>query len=397
MAGIVILSVDRTLAARVGDALGGRVPVDLVQALEPGMIAGPTVIIVDRSAISPDRSVAATISSIVQDGGGCPVVLASDERDADQVLRAIRAGASDVIDRAGEHAEIGDVLMRLLNQKIAETGETGRMTLVLGADHDAAAMVATDIAIARGRGRPGALLIDFTLPTSAAEVYLDLRVDYGLASAVADIERMDTSLLSSALTRHEPSGLMLLTFDGGTGGEPVGIAPGDIAALVRLLRASCTDLVLCAGSLRHGALLRELAEGANRIELVCSQSIRQLEASRRLLDRIGADAATLDRMRLLLWDHQPGILLDGRRMADALGIGGVLGVPVDPVRSRNALNAGRPLALEADGGPYMQAIRRACGIAGGNRSGQFGATIGSTIGGFDRLKRAVLKAVERAP
>lgn len=392
MAGIVILSVDRTLAGRITDSLGGRVPVTLAQTLEPRMATGATVVIVDRSAIPPERSLAATISAVVEVAGSCPVVLATDDRDTDQVLCAVRAGASDVIDRTAGGSEVGEVLMRLLNAVITDSGDSGRLTVLLGVDHEATAIAATDIAIARGRGRPGTLLIDCTLPTSAAEAYLDLRVEYGLASAVADLERLDASLLSSALARHEPSGLMLMTFDGGTGAEPVGIAPTDIAALVRLLRTSCSEIVLCTGSLRHGGLLRELVVAANHVELVCAQSIRQLEASRRLLDKIGADAATLDRMRLLLWDHQPGVLLDGRRMADALGIGGVLGVPVDPVRSRNAINAGRPLALEADGGAYMQAIRRACGMMSSQRAFPLGPPNGS----MNRLKRAVLQIVERS-
>lgn len=391
MAGIVLLSVDRMLAGRIGSALGSRVRVDLVQSLDQRLTDGPTVIVIDRVAMPPERSIAATIAGVVEQAPGCPIVLATDDRDADQVLGAVRAGASDVIDREDEGAEIRDVLMRLLNAALVERGENGGLTLVLGTDPEATAMVATDIAITRGQGRPGAMLIDCTLPTSAAETYLDLRVDYGLASAVADLERLDTSLLSSAVARHEPSGLMLLSFDGGTGAEPVGIAPNDIASLVRLLRAACSDLVFCAGSLRHGGLLRELAASANRIELVCSQSIRELEASRRLLDRIGADTATLERIRLLVWDHQPAVLLDGRRMADALGLGGVLGVPVDPIRRRNALNAGQPLAMEADGGAYMQAIRRASGLPGPHRA----ISIGGSAGGIGRLKQAVLKVVER--
>jgi pilus assembly protein CpaE len=96
---------------------------------------------------------------------------------------------------------------------------------------------------------------------------------------------------------------------------------------------------------------------------VCSQSIRELDACRRLLDRVAFDTASSDRMRLLVWDNDPRVLLDGRRMADVLGIEAVLGVPTDRVRIRNALNAGQPLALRKDTGGYLQAIRRACDIA----------------------------------
>ena len=92
-------------------------------------------------------------------------------------------------------------------------------------------------------------------------------------------------------------------------------------------------------------------------------------------------------MRLLVWDHEPRILLDGRRMADVLGIEGVLGVPTDRVRMRNALNAGQPLALARDGNDYLQAIRRACDLSAPARR--------PMLGGLDKVRRAILRQTER--
>lgn len=382
MANILLLSVDRVLAERIGQAMGDRVTVDLVQSVDPDRLNAPCVIVIDRAAIPPERAIATAIATVKDSAAGRAVVLATGDREAEPLLHAIRAGADDVIPREGEGAEIAAVLSRLLNSAMADQDNHGRLTLLLGADRDAAAMAATDMAISLAVAGSGpVLLIDCTLPTSAAQTYLDIPVTYGLAAAVADRDRLDAGLLASALARHDASGLMLLTFDGGTGTEPSGISPGDLAALIRLLRRCCGHLVLNAGSLRHPGLLRETVAQADRVELLCSQSIRELEASRRLLENIGTDRAHVEAMRLLVWDHQPGILLDGRRLADALGIGSVMALPADRVRLRNALNAGRPMALDADGGPYMQAIRRACGTGTASR--------------IDRLRKTVLKVVER--
>jgi len=365
---IQLLSVDRTLAEAIGEALAGRVPVELVQSLDcekPGgeQPGGPGIVVVDRAAIPPERSVAAAVAEVVAAAGGRPVVLATDRADSDDILRAVRAGAADVMPRQSAGRDMAEVLSRLLNGALIEHGKGGRLTVVLGADQHAAAVAATDLALLRCNGGAPVLLIDCTLPTSTCEAYLDLKADYGLATAIAELERLDASLLASTLARHEPSGLMLLTFDGGTGSEPAGIAPNDIAALVRLLRACCGDVILCAGSLRHPALLRELGALADRVELVCAQSIRELETCRRLLDRVGFDAATRQRTRLLVWDHRTGVLLDKRRMAGVLDVAAAVAVPVDGVRLHNALNAGRPLALAADGSAYLQALRRVAGIA----------------------------------
>lgn len=386
MAEISLLSVDRTLADRLSSALNGRIPVNLVQTIEPrGPI--PTLIVVDGSAIPPDRSISSAVAEMVERAAGRPIVVATEHRDADVVLKAVRAGASDVIDRAAEGAEVGQVLTRLLNTLVANQNSAGQLTLVLGADPETAAVFATDLAIARTNDRGSHLLIDCTMPTSAAEAYLDIHADYGIASAVADIDRLDHILLSNALARHEPSGLMLLTLDGGTGSEPTGIAPADISALIQLLRATYDNVVLCAGSLRHGGLLRELAANADGIELVCSQSIRELDASRRLIDKLGLDGVTLRRTRLIVWGHSPNILLDGRRMTDALGVGSSANVPVDPVQMRNATNSGKPLALDGKDGAYVDALRRIGGVRNASKS--------QANAGIDWLRSAVTRVVER--
>ncbi|WP_159979591.1 MULTISPECIES: histidine kinase [unclassified Novosphingobium] len=386
MVRIHLLSIDRALAQRITDAMGAHVTVDMAQSLDDATFDGPGIVVIDHASIPAERSMASVIGEVAQAAPGRAVVLATEDMYAVHVLQAIRSGATDVMPRGAVAAEVSEILSRVLNSALASQGRLGRLTLVLGTDRDATAMLATDMALAHSLDGPPTLLIDCTLPSSTAEAYLDLKVDYGLASAITDIDRMDASLLGDALARHERSGLTVLTLDGGTGAEPVGIGPSDIVGLVQLLRASCAHVVLCGGSLRNGGLLRELASQAQSIEVVCSQSIRELDSCRRLLDRVAIDTASAQRLRLLVWDYDPRILLDGRRMADALDIDTMLGVPTDRVRMRNALNAGRPMMIERDGGPYAQAIRRACGISAPTKSNNFG---------IDKMRKAILRSVER--
>ena len=362
MATILLLSVDRTLAATIGEAVGERARVELVQTIEPEALEGVGLIVIDRAAIAPEKSLGVAIGAVTDAAQGWPVILATDEQDSGEILKAVRAGAIDVIGRSATVREISEVLSRLLNSVLIETGRGSQFTLVLGVDGEASSIAATDLALLRCKTRASVLLIDCSLPNSACETYLDMKAGYGIASAIADIERLDSSLLSSAVARHGPSNLMLLTLDGGTGAEPAGIAPGDFVALVRLLRTCCSDVILAAGSLRHAGLLRELGSLADRVELVCRQSIRELEASRQLLERIGPDTPTMERMRLLIWDHLPAVLLDGRRMAEVLDIGPVLGIPLDRAHGLNALNGGHPMSLDADARSYGQAMRRVAGI-----------------------------------
>jgi len=387
MAKVYLLSIDRAFAQHIAEAMGERVDVEMVQSIADIVFEGPGVIVVDHAAVPPERSLTAWITAVGDVAQGRAIVLATEDMYAAQVLLAIRAGASDVVARHADGAEISGILSRVLNHAILAQGRAGRMTLVLGADQEATAIAATDMALSCSIAGTPTLLIDCTLPSSTAEAYLDLKVDYGIASAVSDIDRMDTSLLSDALTRHEASGLSVITLDGGTGSEPAGLSPSDVVGLVQLLQASCGNVILCAGSLRHSGVLRELASKAEAIDVVCSQSIRELDACRRLLDRIALDTASVERLRLIVWDHNPHILLDGGRMADVLGIEAVLNMPTDRVRMRNALNAGQPLAMQKDGNGYLQAIRRACAIEAPARG---------TRAGLDKVRRAIMRSVERA-
>lgn len=388
MARVHLLSVDRTLCKRISDAMGAATQVEMIHSLDEADLEGPSIIVLDHASIPADRSLATVLAELVQGAPGRAVVVATDEWHPGAVMQAVRAGASDVLPRGANPGEINEVLTRMLNTALASQGRLGRLTLVLGTSEEATAILASDLALAHSLAQVPSLLIDCSLPSSTAEAYLDLKVDYGVASAVADIDRLDASLLSDALAHHEASNLALLTLDGGTGSEPSGVAPNDIVGLIQLLRASCGHIVLCAGSLRNGGLLRELASQAQAIEVVCSQSIRELDACRRLLDRIALDTASAERMRLMVWDYDPRVLLDGRRMAEVLGIDPVITIPIDRVRLRNALNAGRPMMVERDGGQYVQAVRRAAGR---------NAPVKGSFAGFDKVRRKILQTIERTP
>ena len=382
---VCLLSVDRAMANRLSDALGSGVQVRLAQAMTP---PGPaaTVIVVDEAAAPPNRSLAKSLGSIVDGARGRPVVLATDRADTETVLAALRAGASDVIDRNGQAGDIANVLIRVLNRQVANQSRTGHLTLVLGADPESAAIFATDLAITRATHDKQHLLVDCTMPTSAAEAYLDAQIDYGIASAVADLHRLDSILLSNALARHEASGLMLLTLDGGTGVEPTGLAAADIFALLKFLRSTCDEVTFCVGSLRNSALIRMLADEADGIEFVCSQSIRELKAVRRMVEQLDLEPALLQQIRLVVWGHDDAVLLDGRRIMDALGLGSFVNVPVDAAELRNAVNSGRPLSLKGRDTPYVKALRRV-------GRPQETARI-PVIGALDRVRNGLSRMVE---
>lgn len=356
MAQVILLSIDRALAERIETAFAGRAEFRMLQHLDKEDLPSAGVIVLDRAAIPQSRSLGAAVADAVSNSNGMPVVLACDSEDTSKILTAVRAGAADVLSRSATNDEIATVLGRLLNTAMVGQSRSGNFSLLFGPDKEAVSILATDMALTHAGAGRTTILIDCTLPKSACETYLDLKVSYGIASAVADIARLDSNLLASSVVRHEPSGLMLLTLDGGTGTEPTGLSATDITALVALLQTCCAQIVFCAGNLRNASLLRELMASADHIELVASQSILELDNVRNLMEQIAVDDSARQRSRLLMWDHQPGVLLDGKRMTDVLKIKASLGVPVDRTQMRNAMNLGNPLALDKTAGDYLKVL-----------------------------------------
>lgn len=380
MADIILLSIDRIFAERIEQAFDQRAKFRFVQQLVREDLPGAGVIVLDRAAIPQNRSLTSAVADTVAQAQGLPVVLACDTDDVAEVLAAIRAGATDVLPRDATGEEITLVLGRRLNAAIVGQARRGSLTLVLGPNPEAVALFSTDLALSYAQDGRSTVLVDCTIPKSACESYLDVKVSYGIASAVADMARLDASLLGNSLAQHRPSGLMLLTLDGGAQAEPVGLSVQDVSSLVELLQACCSNIVFCVGNLRNAALLGTLVQMADSVEMVATQSILELEALRRLTETVGISPEDRARSRLLMWDHQPAVLLDGKRMGDVLGVGQTLGIPVNPAQIRNALNLGRPIMSDSERrDPYCQIVQAVAGISRSNSAASLMSRISGAL------------------
>src|SRR3546814_18967166 len=63
----------------------------------------------------------------------------------------------------------------------------------------AASLHAVNFAVLRAKAEPDAMLIDCTLPLSPVSAALDLKLGYTIGDALQDAERLDRTLLQSAL------------------------------------------------------------------------------------------------------------------------------------------------------------------------------------------------------
>ncbi|MGL4961433.1 MAG: response regulator [Inquilinus sp.] len=361
---IVAATTDTALAAGLIAALEGTAAI-IRSAPETSPLAElcgkakPDLILLDADPVEGfGTALTEAVRAVAAADPDAPVIVLGDEGDARSVLRAIRAGAADVIDRGGDREALRSQLgQHLAGAPRGDTGGSGTMTLVLNGQPGGEGLFAVNLAVLRAKAAGGALLIDGALPSSEAGAALNVPLNYTMRDAAQDLSRLDRTLLSSALGHHVASGLHILPL--AVAGEEVhDIAPDAIVSMLLVLRALFGEVVLNAGGIRHPGLLDEFVRAAGRIYLVAPQKFTAVKACRDLLVQIGPNAQMLDRVTLVVEDHMPGIGLTEEQMREALGVRRSVRLPAARVELINALNAGRPLVLEQPRAPYSRALEK---------------------------------------
>ena len=361
---LIVATSDTALAARLIGPLEGvaaiiRSAPETAALLELCRKAAPDLVLIDADPVDGFGNMLGEAMREV--AGADPealVVVLGDEGDARSVLRAIRAGAADVVDRATEGDELRSQIARhLTGAPRGDAAGAGALTLVMSGQPGGEGLFAVNLAVLRAKARREGLLIDGALPSSEAGAALNVPLNYTIRDAIQDLSRLDRTLLSSALGHHAPSGLHLLPL--AVAGEEVhDIAPDAIASMLVVLRALFGEVVLNVGGIRHPGLLTEFTRAAARIYLVAPQRFTAVKACRDLLVQIAPNPQVLDRITLVVEDHMPGITLSEEQMRDALGLRRSVKLPAARVELINALNTGRPLVLDQPRAAYSRALQR---------------------------------------
>jgi len=361
---IVAATTDTPLAAGLIAALDGAAAIIRSAPETPSLAelcgkAKPDLILLDADPIEGfGTALTEAVRAVGAADPDAPIIVLGDEGDARSVLRAIRAGAADVIDRGSDREALRSQLgPHLAGAPRGDSGGSGTMTLVLSGQPGGEGLFAVNLAVLRSKAAGGALLVDGALPSSEAGAALNVPLNYTIRDAAQDLSRLDRTLLSSALGHHVASGLHILPL--AVAGEEVhDITPETIASMLLVLRALFGEVVLNAGGIRHPGLLDEFVRAAGRIYLVAPQKFTAVKACRDLLVQIGPNAQMLDRVTLVVEDHMPGIGLTEEQMREALGVPRSVRLPAARVELINALNAGRPLVLEQPRAPYSRALEK---------------------------------------
>ncbi len=282
-----------------------------------------------------------------------------DSGDAQAVLAAIRAGASDFLDRNSDGDQLRGELQRHLTAAASRAPrDSGQLTSIIAAQPGSGeGLFAANLAALRALRNRDTLLVDCSLPASDAAAALNLDCHYTLGSAFHDLRRLDRMLLNSALARHGGSGLQVLPLSL-PGEDLAGLTADRVLSVLSVLRGLFKEIVLLVSGLSYEALLFQAIDAASRCFLVTTQKFTAVKDCNELLRGLQIDGETLQRITLAIDDYHGEITLDEAQMLSALGLRRAVRLPPARVELINALNVGEPLALSRPRSPYGRALKR---------------------------------------
>ncbi|HET9681428.1 MAG TPA: response regulator [Candidatus Limnocylindrales bacterium] len=265
----------------------------------------PALILLDVSLPKLDGyAVAEKVRAQEAGGAHVPIIMLTAEKDVEQRIRALRAGADDYLVKPFHQAEllarIKSLLARLgMIEGTLAKPPLGRMIAFYGAKGGVGATtvaINTAIALHLEHDRK-VVLVDGVLQFGDHRVFLDLGPDRKSIADAVSAPTVDADLMKSVVVKHD-SGIDLLL-------APASPEEGDLVREDRLVEVlgllrSMYDFVVVDVDKRIGDLTLSVLDHADEIHIVktadlsCLKNVRlALEA----LDRIGYDRT---KVRLVL-------------------------------------------------------------------------------------------------
>lgn len=241
------------------------------------------------------------------EGGGAhvPIIMLTSEKEVEQKVRGLRAGADDFLVKPFHQAELLARMKSLLSRFGPQDGGAlgkpplGRMIAFYGAKGGVGATtiaINTAIAIAKEHDRK-VVLVDGALQLGDHRVFLDMGNDRKSITDAVAAPNVDSELLKSVLIQHE-SGVDLLLAPA-TPEESDLISEERMAQVLSTLRAMY-DYVIVDVDKRLGDLTLSILDHADELWIVMTADLSCLKNVRLVLDALHRIGFSADRLRMIL-------------------------------------------------------------------------------------------------
>jgi pilus assembly protein CpaE len=256
----------------------------------------PDVILVDIAAADPDSAITA-IEVLAKKAEETAVFAVSSLTQPQVIIRAMRAGASEFLDRDSGSGALLEAFGRFhaCQQGRKSGGVRGRLITILSAKGGCGATtIAVNTALALQKQYSRVALVDIA-PLGHTSLHLNVRPQFGLVDALRNLHRMDASLLEGFMTEL-PAGLRLLA--GLNLPAPLQVETSDLVLLFDLL-LDHYQFVVVDGSNRMDRITHTVCDLSELVLLVVQADVSSLWSAGRVREFLGGDPSS-PRVQLLV-------------------------------------------------------------------------------------------------
>lgn len=307
----------------------------------------PDLLILDMAPPVEDALNAA--SQYKLDHPECAVFLATEVFDPDTLLRALRAGAQEVLRRPLDRSSLREAVERVARQAAKKNGAgsatRGVITVFCNKGGSGVSTAATNLAISLKRlTNREVALADFDYQSGDAAFMLGLTPTKSLGD-VLSAPRIDSASVHDALLKHA-SGMHVLS-------QPEhldrvdGVTSDQIASVLDILH-STFDVVVVDAPHVFNEITLEIFDRSSTIVLMAEPSIPSVRAARRSLEIFQKlnFLVTPDRVRLVVNRRGEQSAISVAQIEETLGMPVFGSITNDYAAVSMAINVGKPLCGE---------------------------------------------------
>lgn len=379
---VIILNTDETVATDLRAALLAIDGVRIVAEVdEPAMLTQaldqlPAEVLLVHLDPNPAGIMDVVAPLIEQRKEQIAAIAMTEDRDAELVMRAMRAGMREFLWKPFPPEQLANVLERVVSADPgAQRGNIGRLISVVATGGGVGATTtATNLAVEiaqldswldRSGVRPRVAIVDMDFRLGQVAMQLDVQPGYSIAELCDTPEQIDRQMIERAMCKH-PTGVHILArpndFD-----TAETISAGQCAGALSALQEHY-DFVIADLPARFDPSARRVFDMADVYLLVLQLTVPAVRAADRILHQLEASGFTTNRVKLACNRHgrESGCLEKAdveatlKRKIDFV-------LPDDWKTSSGAVNMGAPLLTHAPKSRLRMAYRDAAiELAGGS-------------------------------
>jgi pilus assembly protein CpaE len=314
---------------------------------QPGDSERPDLLIHELGA-NPDEEFK-LIQSLLEAKAVAEVFVTSDKKDADLLLKAMRAGAKEFLAQPLDETEVKAALISC-SRRMAQAAaarvpvHAGRIINVMGAKGGVGTTtVAVNLAmiLAEQKKAGSVALVDLNTVFGEIPLFLSLTPTYHWGQITKNVSRLDPTFLLNAMAKH-PSGVYVLPSPSYLNGHP----PATSEVMDRLLstmQRTFDFIIVDGGQSLDGPALKALAM-ADRIFLITLLNLPCLRNTGNLLKSLaGLAPPDDDRVRLVVNRHLKKSDITLKEAEESLRSRILWSIPNDYQTTMSAINRGKPI------------------------------------------------------